>query len=252
MKKLISLLLSAIVVFSLAVNASATGLMGDVNSDGEINSADALAILIYSVGESSDSFSEAVADLNEDGFINSSDALMVLLISVGEIEISNDQEYENAGSILIKAYVDKYYDVCDLDMDRFALAKELSDEFTLYIEYCPSTDQLIFSLVYDTDDLYCWTSLYYFDEFYASVDMSTTFYFEGEEYYNYSTGTVFLPEFNEIYYNIYDYDSIVYSESTYDLMETMCTALVYQSDIFLFETVNDVSMYDLGFTNLYF
>lgn len=87
MKKLISLLLSVIVVFSLAVNASAAGLMGDVNSDGEINSADALAILIYSVGESSDNFNEAVADLNEDGFINSSDALFVLEISVGIREI---------------------------------------------------------------------------------------------------------------------------------------------------------------------
>lgn len=59
---------------------------GDVNSDGAINSTDALWILQSSVGNKTlTDAQKKLADVNSDGKINSSDALMVLQYSVGKI-----------------------------------------------------------------------------------------------------------------------------------------------------------------------
>ena len=60
--------------------------VGDVNDDGEINSADALCVLQNSVGllELTDSESSK-GDVNLDGLINSADALLILKYTVGLI-----------------------------------------------------------------------------------------------------------------------------------------------------------------------
>lgn len=81
MKKILSILLSAILAASaLGISASARTL-GDVDGNKSANSSDALKILMYSVG-TLDTIDEKLADVNCDGNVNSSDALTVLRISV--------------------------------------------------------------------------------------------------------------------------------------------------------------------------
>ena len=82
MKKVFSaLLVLAILCTSTVMAFAATA--GDVNSDGKVNSTDALAILKYAVGTTPSKFDSSVADMNADGKINSTDALKVLQITVG-------------------------------------------------------------------------------------------------------------------------------------------------------------------------
>ena len=84
-KKAISLLLALIMIFCpLMIQSSAAETVGDVNSDGKINSVDALCILQHAV--SLVVLSEAnqkLADVNWDGAINSTDALEILLFTTG-------------------------------------------------------------------------------------------------------------------------------------------------------------------------
>lgn len=85
MKKIISILLALVTASSLfAVSASAR-VLGDVNSDGKVNSNDALQILLYAVGSAS-SLNPAYADVDGNGTINSADALKALMISVGNYD----------------------------------------------------------------------------------------------------------------------------------------------------------------------
>ncbi len=92
MKKIVSVLLALICVFSLATMASAR-LVGDVNSDGKTNSSDALLILQHSVGKEVE-INEKYADINGDGSVNSSDALIALQISVGSYKGDLETEDE--------------------------------------------------------------------------------------------------------------------------------------------------------------
>ena len=85
MKKLFCVMLTLGILLTSTVTAFAAT-KGDVNSDGKLNSSDALAILQYSVGSNPKSFNKNVADMNNDGNINSSDALIVLKISVGLVD----------------------------------------------------------------------------------------------------------------------------------------------------------------------
>ena len=82
MKKLFCVMLTLGILLTSTVTAFAAT-KGDVNSDGNVNSSDALAILQYSVGSNPKNFNKNVADMNDDGKINSSDALAVLRVSVG-------------------------------------------------------------------------------------------------------------------------------------------------------------------------
>lgn len=62
------------------------GKLGDINSDGKINSSDALIVLRHSVGLITlDGDSARRADVNRDSLINSNDALNILRYSVGLI-----------------------------------------------------------------------------------------------------------------------------------------------------------------------
>ncbi|MBP3442197.1 MAG: hypothetical protein J6L62_05265 [Clostridia bacterium] len=85
MKKIFSaLLVIGILLTSTFTAFAATA--GDVNSDGNVNSSDALLILQHAVGANPANFNQNLADMNSDGRINSSDALIVLQIAVGLIE----------------------------------------------------------------------------------------------------------------------------------------------------------------------
>ena len=86
MKKVLCALLILGIILTSSFTAFAVA-AGDVNSDGKINSADALGILQHTVGSKPKNFNKAVADINADGKINSSDALMVLQIAVGSIKL---------------------------------------------------------------------------------------------------------------------------------------------------------------------
>lgn len=82
MKKLLSILISAIIAVSVFAISASARVLGDVNGDKTANSADALNILRYSVGTLEEIDTKA-ADVNCDGNINSADALTTLMISVG-------------------------------------------------------------------------------------------------------------------------------------------------------------------------
>lgn len=79
--KIVALALAVILALSLMTTAFAA-FKGDVDSNGTINSSDALAVLKYSV-ELITEIDEKVADMDANGVINSSDALAILRISVG-------------------------------------------------------------------------------------------------------------------------------------------------------------------------
>lgn len=69
------------------LTAKFKAIIGDVNSDGKINSTDALLCLQHAVGKiklEGDTFT--AADVDKNGFVNSSDALKILQFSVGKID----------------------------------------------------------------------------------------------------------------------------------------------------------------------
>ena len=82
--------------YSASVSNTYTfALMGDVNGDGAVNSADALCVLRHSVALSTLAGANLVAaDLDANNNVNSSDALRILRISVG---------LEDLGSLYPKA-----------------------------------------------------------------------------------------------------------------------------------------------------
>lgn len=80
-RKILSLFLALVLTFSLAATTLAR-FKGDINNDGNVNSSDALSVLLYAVGSETEIDADA-ADMNGDGIINSADALTILRISVG-------------------------------------------------------------------------------------------------------------------------------------------------------------------------
>lgn len=72
--------------------------IGDVNSDGESNSTDALSVLRHSVQMAviEDACRLKASDINHDGNINSTDALIILQLTVGNAHIT---DYYNPGKI---------------------------------------------------------------------------------------------------------------------------------------------------------
>ena len=102
MKKVLYILLIVSIILTSTFTALTgfTATMGDVNSDGRINSSDALGILKYSVGSNPSDFNAELADITGDGRINSSDALFVLQVSVGSIKLptGSNQGGSNSGA----------------------------------------------------------------------------------------------------------------------------------------------------------
>ena len=101
MKRFISLFLAITLFFTLAATVSAR-LLGDVDSDGKVNSSDALLILKHAVGEPI-AISE-YADINKDGLVNSSDALIVLKIVVGSYVEEEENKAPTAPAEIVNYY----------------------------------------------------------------------------------------------------------------------------------------------------
>lgn len=113
-KKILSAFLALSIVagifacYSFSSSAAANQL-GDTNSDGAVNSFDALMIIRFATGEEKLSAAEtAAADVNADGNINSTDALYVLHYSVGKI--NKFPASGNVSSELVSIYGDFWYD----------------------------------------------------------------------------------------------------------------------------------------------
>ena len=87
-KRLISAVLSVIIAGSCAAAGYAANVKyGDLNSDGTINSTDALIVLTATVGSRKLTADETKrGDVDGNGVINSSDALDILLYSVGSLK----------------------------------------------------------------------------------------------------------------------------------------------------------------------
>jgi predicted phosphodiesterase len=70
--------------YTIEPNETETGILGDVNGDGFVNSTDALIILSCDVGLNTSAFCPMnCGDVNGDGFVNSTDALIILSYDVG-------------------------------------------------------------------------------------------------------------------------------------------------------------------------
>lgn len=80
MKKILSVAIVIALIFSLNIVSNAKYL-GDVNSDGFVNSIDALEVLLFSTEQIS-VIDKKAADITNDGIINSEDALEILVTSV--------------------------------------------------------------------------------------------------------------------------------------------------------------------------
>ena len=89
MKKLFCLILCVVTVLSFTFGAYAKfTFYGDVTSDKKINSSDALAVLMSSVGlKTLSSDEKRAADVDGNKKVNSSDALYILNFSVGNIDV---------------------------------------------------------------------------------------------------------------------------------------------------------------------
>lgn len=119
MKKYFLRILSAVtacaLAFSCFIFSGAEGTPGDVDGDGEINSADALAVLRHSVGlELLGDAKFVLADVNSDGGVNSSDALEILSYSVGLIKefsgsrkMTDEEAFRLYRTALVKARAEK-------------------------------------------------------------------------------------------------------------------------------------------------
>ena len=81
MKKRILSAISFVVIFSVVFcnvfTTHASSPNGDINSDGKVNSMDALIVLQYSVGLSVDIKNFRAGDVNGDMILNSVDALII-------------------------------------------------------------------------------------------------------------------------------------------------------------------------------
>lgn len=114
-KSLISIIVSIAIVFGIfsccSVYSSAVGnIIGDANSDGAINSFDALMIIRAATGAEKLSADETLAaDVDGNGEVNSTDALLVLHFSVGKINTfpaGNPREDGNRTLIFGKFWYD--------------------------------------------------------------------------------------------------------------------------------------------------
>ena len=91
MKKIVSIILSVAIILGVfscygVYSSAVSNILGDANSDGAINSFDALIIIRYATGAEKLSPAEVEAgDVDGNGLVNSTDALYVLHFSVGKI-----------------------------------------------------------------------------------------------------------------------------------------------------------------------
>lgn len=87
MKKIISLFLVAVMVFSLSVVAFAAKL-GDVNGDGKVTASDAVLVLQASAGiKTLTAEQKDRADYNKDGKVSAIDARKILQVVAGLISV---------------------------------------------------------------------------------------------------------------------------------------------------------------------
>lgn len=116
MKKIISAVLAVLIISSFAVFAQARSL-GDVDNDGNVNSADALTILKYAVGMKDDE-NKKYADIDLNGLVNSVDALAVLKIAVGMYD-----KIENIEGPFCKSdYIDPIINTGNYSMEMGSIA----------------------------------------------------------------------------------------------------------------------------------
>lgn len=113
MNRFIKAGISVAAAVAVAASASAFSMAaeyyGDVNDDGVVNSADALILLNYTVGNNTKEFNLVKADINGDGNINSADALQILKVSVGLVEPTEIKPAEKAPVDYNKEEAIKYY-----------------------------------------------------------------------------------------------------------------------------------------------
>ena len=101
MKKVISAILVAVMLFALAAVPSASGsyMTGDLNSDSKITAVDARVALRIAAGlVAPDATQKIVADVNGDGKITAADARKILRVAAGLDKFSGSSSGGNGGS----------------------------------------------------------------------------------------------------------------------------------------------------------
>ena len=69
-------------------------ILGDVNSDGDVDIADAVCIVNHVVGKATPAFNEQAADVNADGDIDIADAVRIVNLVVGKIDALSRRLHE--------------------------------------------------------------------------------------------------------------------------------------------------------------
>lgn len=121
MKKIISSVLALTMAATLAVGANATR-VGDVNTDGNVDTTDALQVLQYAVGDNK-TINPRLGDMNADGRTDSTDALYILQVTIGAVTNNTDVKTTNYKSTKIDPV---------LKSKKFTLKTQLTQDGTTY------------------------------------------------------------------------------------------------------------------------
>ena len=136
---------------------SANGLLGDADGDGELEAADALAVMRYAMGIG-ELDNLAICDINHDGVINLQDALLILRHTMGLNSGAEFAEVENAelGLPYLAFYGDWNKDVPMLDegyyYDDYSVGSHPYDNFVGSVQG-PYAYGLGINPYVDTDDM---------------------------------------------------------------------------------------------------
>lgn len=148
-KRFLSVLLAAIMFFSLLIFASAAFLRGDVSGDGEITAEDARLCLRQAVGletyeAGSDEF--AACDVTGDGEVTAEDARLILRAAVGLEKIEQPENPEDPTDPEDPVLTPDYTENNEYDIFRsgtFYLTGEMTDNGTSYpLEVAKGNDLL--------------------------------------------------------------------------------------------------------------
>ena len=142
MKKFMSVLLAAVLAFSMSAAVFAAG-NGDIDNDGKVTASDARTILRAAVGLATLSAEKKqLADLDLDGIITAADARIALRIAVG-LETAADKLYANEYEVLLGGYYCAAFTVTEYDGGQSVSSRSVKTAFTPKTQYFSGKTDLL-------------------------------------------------------------------------------------------------------------